>query len=34
MTVPFTRGVLIGLLLSIPLWFAIAAAIVWLLLKT
>jgi hypothetical protein len=25
MTVPFTRGVLVGLLLSIPLWFAIAA---------
>jgi len=29
MTVPFTRGVLVGLLLSIPLWFAIALAVAW-----
>jgi hypothetical protein len=32
MTVPFARGVLVGLLLSIPFWIAIAVAIVWLLL--
>jgi hypothetical protein len=32
MTVPFTRGVLVGFVLSIPLWTAIVAAIVWLLL--
>jgi hypothetical protein len=29
MTAPFTRAVLLGLLLSIPVWFAIAAAAVW-----
>jgi hypothetical protein len=30
MTVPFTRGVLVGLLLSIPVWVAVLATIVWL----
>jgi len=29
MTVPFTRGVLVGLLISIPLWFAVVAAVAW-----
>jgi len=30
MTAPFTRAVLLGLLLSIPLWFAIVLLITWL----
>jgi len=30
MTVPFTRAVLLGLVLSIPVWFAAVLLIVWL----
>ena len=30
MTVPFTRGVLVGLLLSIPVWIAAALLVMWL----
>jgi len=30
MTAPFTRAVLLGLLLSIPVWFAAVLLIVWL----
>jgi len=30
MIVPFTRAVLLGLLLSIPLWFAAVLLVMWL----